>query len=86
MILVVALASYASRSRLMFLVGFVGCFIGLFFDCGGSTGGYLDHSMVRAQVFCTYGIVGSSIACLVVGVYNATSKNSKRNCDTEVAR
>ena len=76
-IFVVALVSYVSRSRSMFLVAFVGCFLGLLFDRGGSTGGYLDHSLARAQMFCIFGIAGSSIACLVVAVYNAISKNTK---------
>ena len=63
-IAVVALVAFVCRNRLMFFLGFAGCFTGLLIDRGGSTGGYLDHVTTRADSFLFVGIIGAAIGCL----------------------
>lgn len=60
----VAVMAYVNKNRLMFWFGLAGCFAGLFFDRGGSTGGVLDHASVRAYGFLLFGIVGATTGCV----------------------
>ena len=60
-VVVVALIAFACRRRLFFAFGFAGCFAGLFFDRGGSTGGHLDHAATRADSFLVLGVIGATI-------------------------
>ncbi len=70
-IVVVAVVSFMIRSRLFFLLGFAGCFMGLFFDRGGSTGEHLDHVATRADSFLVFGIIGATIG--LITAYAITS-------------
>ena len=67
-IVVVALIAFAYRRRLFFALGFAGCFLGLFFDRGGSTGGHLDHAATRADSFLVLGITGATIGLITAFV------------------
>ena len=64
-IVIVAVLAHANKNRLMFWLGLTGCFPGLLFDRGGSTGGLLDHASVRADGFLLMGIIGASVGCII---------------------
>ena len=64
-IVIVAVLAHANKNRLIFWLGLAGCFLGLLFDRGGSTGGLLDHASVRAGGFLFMGIIGASIGCII---------------------
>ncbi len=75
-IAMVAVVAFMNRSRLFFLLGFVGCFIGLFFDRGGSTGGHLDHAATRADSFLVLGIIGATIG--LITAYAITTVRTRK--------
>ncbi len=90
----VAVIALACRSRLIFVLGFAGCFLGLFFDRGGSTGGHLDHAATRADSFLVFGVIGATIGCLtacfVVWIrkrnQNAVAESASHGADTPNAK
>ncbi len=72
----VAVVAFMNRSRLSFLLGFAGCFIGIFFDRGGSTGGYLEHVTIRANAFLGLGIAGATIG--LIAAYAITTMRTRK--------
>ena len=76
LVIVVAVIAFAYRRRLFFVLGFTGCFLGFFFDHGGSTGGHLDHATTRANSYLFHAIVGATLG--ITAAYLITKLQSRK--------